>query len=103
MASKGLFFIGEQTAQVEMMTGVLRRTLGHGAQMLLAEFTLAAGSGGGAPATSSAGMAASSPAACVSIAPWSSDPGSGTNRFPIPLMTMSRRIEAKKAPTNLLT
>jgi quercetin dioxygenase-like cupin family protein len=44
MASKGMFFIGEQTAQVEMMTGVLRRTLGHGAQMLLAEFTLAAGS-----------------------------------------------------------
>lgn len=44
MASKGMFFKGEQTAQVEMMTGVLRRTLGHGAQMLLAEFTLAAGS-----------------------------------------------------------
>ena len=44
MASKGMFFEGEQTRQVEMMAGVLRRTLGHGAQMLLAEFTLAAGS-----------------------------------------------------------
>jgi len=44
MASKGMFFKGEQTKQVEMMTGVLRRTLGHGAQMLLAEFALAPGS-----------------------------------------------------------
>ena len=44
MASGGMFFEGEQTEQVEMMSGVQRRTLGHGTQMLLAEFTLAAGS-----------------------------------------------------------
>jgi quercetin dioxygenase-like cupin family protein len=34
---------GDQTKQVEMMPGVLRRTLGHGEEMLLAEFTLGAG------------------------------------------------------------
>ena len=44
MASGEMFFKGVQTEQVEMMSGVLRRTLGHGDQLLLAEFTLAAGS-----------------------------------------------------------
>lgn len=38
------FIKGEQVKQVEMAPGVQRRTLGHGPQMLLAEFTLAAGS-----------------------------------------------------------
>ncbi|HEM62549.1 MAG TPA: cupin domain-containing protein, partial [Chloroflexi bacterium] len=44
MASDQIFFEGEQAHQVEMVPGVRRRTLGHGSQMLLAEFVLAAGS-----------------------------------------------------------
>jgi quercetin dioxygenase-like cupin family protein len=38
-----MFVKGDQTNQVEMVPGALRRTLGHGEEMLLAEFTLAAG------------------------------------------------------------
>jgi quercetin dioxygenase-like cupin family protein len=45
MASGGMFVEGHSTEQVEMAPGVRRRTLGHGPQMLLAEFTLAAGGG----------------------------------------------------------
>jgi quercetin dioxygenase-like cupin family protein len=45
MASEQIFVKGEHVHQVEMAPGVRRRTLGHGSQMLLAEFTLAAGSG----------------------------------------------------------
>jgi quercetin dioxygenase-like cupin family protein len=44
MASETMFVEGDEVKQVEMIPGVLRRTLGHGAQMLLAEFNLAAGS-----------------------------------------------------------
>lgn len=37
-------FVGaDQTEQVEMAPGILRRTLGHGDEMLLAEFTILAG------------------------------------------------------------
>ncbi len=39
-----MFFKGDQAKQVEMVPGVRRRTLGHGNEMLLAEFTLRAGS-----------------------------------------------------------
>jgi len=45
MASKGMFVQGDQVNQVEMAPGVRRRTLAHGSNMLLAEFTLAQGSG----------------------------------------------------------
>ena len=45
MASEGMFVQGDAVKQVEMAPGVLRRTLGHGTQMLLVEFNLAAGSG----------------------------------------------------------
>jgi quercetin dioxygenase-like cupin family protein len=38
-----MFIKGNQAKQVEMLPGVVRRTLGHGEEMLLAEFTLAAG------------------------------------------------------------
>jgi len=38
-----MFFKGDQTEQIQMLPGVLRRTLGHGKEMLLAEFTLHAG------------------------------------------------------------
>lgn len=44
MASEGMFVEGDGVKQVEMAPGVLRRTLGHGTQMLMAEFNLAAGS-----------------------------------------------------------
>ncbi len=44
MASEGMFVQGERVKQVEMVPGVRRRTLGHGSQMLMTEFTLAAGS-----------------------------------------------------------
>lgn len=37
-----MFVKGDQAGQVEMASGVLRRTLGHGEEMLLAEFTAAA-------------------------------------------------------------
>ncbi len=39
-----MFVRGENVKQVEMAAGVMRRTLGHGEEMLLAEFTVAAGS-----------------------------------------------------------
>jgi quercetin dioxygenase-like cupin family protein len=45
MASKGMFVQGDQVNQVEMAPGVRRRTLAHGSNMLLAEFTLVQGSG----------------------------------------------------------
>ena len=38
-----MFAKSGKAKQVEMLQGVLRRTLGHGEEMLLAEFTLAAG------------------------------------------------------------
>jgi len=38
-----MFVKSDQAKQVEMAPAVLRRTLGHGEEMLLAEFTLAAG------------------------------------------------------------
>jgi quercetin dioxygenase-like cupin family protein len=44
MASEGMFVEGDAVKQVEMAPGVVRRTLGHGAEMLMAEFNLAAGS-----------------------------------------------------------
>jgi quercetin dioxygenase-like cupin family protein len=44
MASEGMFVKGDAVKQVEMAPGVLRRTLGHGTEMLMAEFNLAAGS-----------------------------------------------------------
>ena len=47
MASKGMFVQGDQVKQVKMAPGVRRRTLAHGSSMLLAEFTLAQGSGVG--------------------------------------------------------
>jgi quercetin dioxygenase-like cupin family protein len=43
MASERMFFKGDEAKQVEMVPGALRRTLGHGGRMLLAEFNLAAG------------------------------------------------------------
>ncbi len=43
MTLDGMFVKGDQLQQVEMAPGVLRRTLGHGEEMLLAEFTLSAG------------------------------------------------------------
>lgn len=43
MTVKGMFLKGDQSKQVEMAPGVLRRTLSHGEEMLLAEFTLSAG------------------------------------------------------------
>jgi len=39
-----MFVKAEQIEQVEMVPGVLRRTLGHGDEMLLCEFTGTAGS-----------------------------------------------------------
>jgi quercetin dioxygenase-like cupin family protein len=44
MTAEGTFIEGDEVKQVEMAPGVLRRTLGHGGQMLMAEFELAAGS-----------------------------------------------------------
>ncbi|TKJ30359.1 MAG: cupin [Chloroflexi bacterium B3_Chlor] len=38
-----MFFKGDQSKHVEMASGVVRRTLGHGEEMLLAEFTLSGG------------------------------------------------------------
>lgn len=43
MASGWMFVEGQRSEQVEMVPGVRRKTLGHGSQMLLVEFTLAAG------------------------------------------------------------
>ena len=45
MTPDRMFFEGDQAERVEMAPGVRRRTLGHGSQMLLVEFTLASGSG----------------------------------------------------------
>jgi quercetin dioxygenase-like cupin family protein len=39
-----MFVKADHATQVEMAPGVLRRTLGHGEKMLLAEFTAAGGS-----------------------------------------------------------
>jgi quercetin dioxygenase-like cupin family protein len=44
MAAEGTFVEGDEVEQVEMAPGVLRRTLGHGGRMLMAEFELATGS-----------------------------------------------------------
>jgi quercetin dioxygenase-like cupin family protein len=47
MISKGMSVQADKVKQVEMAPGVWRRTLAHGSNMLLAEFTLAQGSGVG--------------------------------------------------------
>ena len=44
MSLSGTIIKGDRAAPMEMAPGVLRRTLGHGEEMLLAEFTIAAGS-----------------------------------------------------------
>ena len=44
MSLNGMIVKGDGATPVEMVPGVLRRTLGHGEEMLLAEFTIIAGS-----------------------------------------------------------